>query len=92
MLKGLNPLLNAEVLFALRAMGHGDDLIVADTNFPSDSIARRSTPCAYCNSLVSSPRANSPRKRCNPRLCPCSRAPWTACGRPAPGREKKWPR
>ena len=43
MLKGLSPLLNAEVLFALRAMGHGDDLIIADTNFPSDSIARRST-------------------------------------------------
>ena len=41
MLKGINPLLNADVLFALRAMGHGDDLIVADTNFPSDSIARQ---------------------------------------------------
>lgn len=40
MLKGLNPLLNADVLYALRAMGHGDDLIVADTNFPSDSVAR----------------------------------------------------
>jgi L-fucose mutarotase len=41
MLKGLDPLLNAEVLSALRAMGHGDDLILADTNFPSDSVARR---------------------------------------------------
>jgi L-fucose mutarotase len=41
MLKGISPLLNAEVLFALRAMGHGDDLIVADTNFPSDSVARQ---------------------------------------------------
>ena len=41
MLKGINPLLNAEVLHALRAMGHGDDLIVADTNFPSDSVARQ---------------------------------------------------
>ncbi|GLS34160.1 L-fucose mutarotase [Mesorhizobium albiziae] len=41
MLKGISPLLNAEVLQALRAMGHGDDLIVADTNFPSDSIARQ---------------------------------------------------
>ncbi|RVD51716.1 RbsD/FucU family protein, partial [Mesorhizobium sp. M7A.F.Ca.ET.027.03.2.1] len=26
---------------ALRAMGHGDDLIIADTNFPSDSVARQ---------------------------------------------------
>ncbi len=39
MLKGIHPLLNAEVLHALRAMGHGDDLIIADMNFPSDSIA-----------------------------------------------------
>ncbi|MEI9410239.1 MULTISPECIES: RbsD/FucU family protein [unclassified Mesorhizobium] len=41
MLKGIDPLLNADVLQALRAMGHGDDLIIADTNFPSDSVARR---------------------------------------------------
>jgi len=41
MLKGLNALLNADVLHALRAMGHGDDLIIADTNFPSDSVARQ---------------------------------------------------
>ncbi|WP_159585355.1 RbsD/FucU family protein [Chelativorans xinjiangense] len=41
MLKGINPLLNADVLFALRAMGHGDDVIIADTNFPSDSLARQ---------------------------------------------------
>lgn len=40
MLKNIHPLLNAEVLFALRAMGHGDDLIIADMNFPSDSVAR----------------------------------------------------
>ena len=41
MLKGINPLLNADVLHVLRAMGHGDDLIIADTNFPSDSVARQ---------------------------------------------------
>lgn len=40
MLKGINPRLNADVLYALRAMGHGDVLIVADTNFPADSVAR----------------------------------------------------
>ena len=40
MLKGIDPRLNAEVLYALRAMGHGDTLVIADTNFPSDSIAR----------------------------------------------------
>ena len=41
MLKGIDPLLNADVLRVLRAMGHGDDLIIADTNFPSDSVAQQ---------------------------------------------------
>ncbi|NHB78130.1 RbsD/FucU family protein [Rhodobacter calidifons] len=40
MLKGIDNRLNADVLRVLRAMGHGDVLIVADTNFPSDSTAR----------------------------------------------------
>ena len=40
MLKGVDPRLNADVLCALRDMGHGDVLILADTNFPSGSIAR----------------------------------------------------
>jgi L-fucose mutarotase len=40
MLKSIDPLLNADILYALRSMGHGDDLIIADTNFPSDSVAR----------------------------------------------------
>jgi L-fucose mutarotase len=41
MLKSIDPILNADVLQALRAMGHGDDLVIADTNFPSDSVARQ---------------------------------------------------
>ena len=41
MLKSIDPALNADVLYALRAMGHGDDLIVCDTNFPADSVARQ---------------------------------------------------
>jgi len=43
MLKGIDPILNADVLYALRAMGHGDDLIISDTNFPADSVARETT-------------------------------------------------
>ena len=39
MLKAIHPLLNADVLYALRQMGHGDELVIADTNFPADSIA-----------------------------------------------------
>jgi L-fucose mutarotase len=41
MLKSIDPLLNADVLHALRAMGHGDDLVICDTNFPADSVARQ---------------------------------------------------
>ncbi len=40
MLKGIDNRLNAEVLGCLRAMGHGDVLIVCDTNFPADQVAR----------------------------------------------------
>ena len=39
MLKNLNPHLNADLLHVLRSMGHGDELILADCNFPSDSVA-----------------------------------------------------
>jgi L-fucose mutarotase len=41
MLKGLDPLLNADLLYVLESMGHGDDLVISDTNFPSDSVARQ---------------------------------------------------
>jgi L-fucose mutarotase len=39
-LKGIDPRLTADVLGCLRAMGHGDMLIVSDGNFPADSIAQ----------------------------------------------------
>jgi L-fucose mutarotase len=41
MLKHIDPLLNADLLHALRSMGHGDDIVVCDTNFPADSVARQ---------------------------------------------------
>lgn len=41
MLKGIHPGLNADVLYVLRAMGHGDTLILCDTNFPAEAIARQ---------------------------------------------------
>ena len=40
MLKGIDPRLNADVLHCLRSMGHGDAIVISDTNFPSDSVAR----------------------------------------------------
>jgi L-fucose mutarotase len=43
MLKGIDPILNAEVLGAWRAMGPGDDLIICDSKLPPDSVARQTT-------------------------------------------------
>jgi L-fucose mutarotase len=43
MLKGVDHRLNADVLYALRAMGHGDMLIISDTNFPAETVARETT-------------------------------------------------
>jgi L-fucose mutarotase len=42
MLKGIDPLISAELLMVLAAMGHGDEIVVVDANFPADSVARHS--------------------------------------------------
>lgn len=42
MLKNLNPLLSPDVLYALSAMGHGDEVVICDANFPADSVGRDS--------------------------------------------------
>ena len=39
-LKGIPPLISPELLYALALMGHGDEIVLADSNFPSESIAR----------------------------------------------------
>lgn len=41
MLKNINSLLNADLLYALRAMGHGDEIVLVDANFPADSNAQQ---------------------------------------------------
>lgn len=41
MLHGIDPLLTADLLHALRAMGHGDTITIVDANFPGASCARR---------------------------------------------------
>ncbi|MGQ0663916.1 MAG: RbsD/FucU family protein [Pseudomonadota bacterium] len=41
MLKGIDPLLSPELLHALAAMGHGDEVAIVDANFPAASLARR---------------------------------------------------
>lgn len=41
MLIGIDPVLNAEILHALRAMGHGDEIVIADGTFPAETLAKR---------------------------------------------------
>ncbi len=43
MLKNIDPLLNADLLFVLAQMGHGDDLVLVDRNFPARSVAASTT-------------------------------------------------
>jgi L-fucose mutarotase len=40
-LKGIDPLLYPELLHALAAMGHGDEIAIVDANFPASSMAQR---------------------------------------------------
>src|ERR1700761_4501790 len=41
MLKNIDPVLGPELLSTLRAMGHADEICIADANFPAASNARR---------------------------------------------------
>jgi L-fucose mutarotase len=41
MLIGLDPILSPELLSHLRAMGHGDEIVVADGSFPAATVAKR---------------------------------------------------
>jgi L-fucose mutarotase len=38
MLKLIPPLLGPELLATLRAMGHGDEIVIADANFPAEHL------------------------------------------------------
>lgn len=52
MLKGLSPLLSPELLHVLASMGHGDEIVLVDANFPATTHARR---------LVSMPGTDAPQ-------------------------------
>jgi L-fucose mutarotase len=43
MLININPLLHADLLGALRAMGHNDTIAVVDGNFPAAALGKRVT-------------------------------------------------
>lgn len=41
MLKGISPLISPELLKVLCEMGHGDEIVLADANFPAESMGQR---------------------------------------------------
>lgn len=45
MLKGIPAILSPELLKILMEMGHGDELVIGDGNFPAASTARRLVRC-----------------------------------------------
>ncbi|GAK69911.1 RbsD/FucU family protein [Agrobacterium rubi] len=42
-LKGIDPVINAELLHALMLMGHGDQLVLCDINHPAQTIAKHTS-------------------------------------------------
>lgn len=52
MLKNMSPLLSPDLLHVLASMGHGDEIVLADANFPAATHARR---------LVRLPGVEAPR-------------------------------
>lgn len=38
MLRGIHPLLGPDLLYALRAIGHGEEILIADANFPTATL------------------------------------------------------
>jgi L-fucose mutarotase len=41
MLKGISKYLSPELLSLLHRMGHGDEIVLADTHFPGDTVGRQ---------------------------------------------------
>ena len=45
MLKGISPLIPPELLKILCEMGHGDEIVLGDANFPATAIGKRVVRC-----------------------------------------------
>ncbi len=52
MLRGIDPILSPDLLHALRTMGHGDEIVIADANFPASSLK---VPVIRCDGVGGEP-------------------------------------
>ncbi len=57
MLRNVDPVLSAELLYVLMLMGHGDDIVLCDVNHPAVTIAKDTT----YGKLVDLPGCDIPR-------------------------------
>jgi L-fucose mutarotase len=48
MLRNVDPLISAELLYVMMLMGHGDDIVICDVNHPAAAIAKETT----CGKLI----------------------------------------
>jgi L-fucose mutarotase len=63
MLKGIHPLLTPDLLHTLAGMGHGDEIVLCDANFPATRLGRR---------VIALPGVTAPavpRPSCAPASC-----------------------
>ena len=49
MLRGISTILTGDILKILCDMGHGDELVIADANFPAETYAKRLARCSGIN-------------------------------------------
>jgi L-fucose mutarotase len=57
MLRNVDPVISAELLYVLMQMGHGDDIVLCDVNHPAVTIAKETTH----GSLIDLPGCDIPR-------------------------------
>ena len=57
MLRHIDPVISAELLYVLMLMGHGDDLVLCDVNHPAVTIAKQTT----YGKLIDLPGCDIPR-------------------------------
>ena len=57
LLKGIDPLLTADLLWVLRSMGHGDKIAIVDCNFPAYEVAKKTTSGKLIQLAVDLPTA-----------------------------------
>lgn len=41
MLKGINKIITPDLLYVLAQMGHGDEIVISDGNFPGETMGKR---------------------------------------------------